>query len=123
MRATASSTSRIAMGKPKPLKRSEVNVLRLRGLDEIEQFAPQPQELRIFPRGQLIAGARQVYRELDADPSRMRQQPDDAVAEIDRLFEVVGDEQHRGAAGADQRQNFILQALPGHGVERAERLI
>src|SRR5258708_6689595 len=52
----------------------------LRRLDEIEQFAAQPQEFRIFPRRQLIALPRQIDRKFDADAAGMRQQADAAVA-------------------------------------------
>ena len=53
----------------------------------------------------------------------MRQQADDAVAEIDRFVEVVGHEDHGGAAGRHQRQHLVLQSLPRHRVQRAERLV
>ena len=45
-----------------------------------------------------------------------------AVAEVDRLFEIVGDEQHGRRRRAEAR-DLVLQALPRHGVERAERLV
>ena len=47
----------------------------------------------------------------------------DAVGERDRLFEIVGDEQHRLAVGVPQFQQQIAHDLPGLGVERAERLV
>src|SRR5260370_35701984 len=49
-------------------------------LDEVEQLTTQPQELGMFAGGELIARARQVDRQLDADPPGMRQQTDEAVA-------------------------------------------
>ena len=72
---------------------------------------------------QLVARPRQIDLEFDADAAGMRQQADDAIAEIDRLFEIVGDEDHGGVAGAHQRQHLVLQALPRHRIERAERLV
>src|ERR1700742_4555147 len=56
----------------------------LRGLDEIKEFATQRQEFRILPRPQLIARPWQIDLELDADAAGMRQQADDAVAQINR---------------------------------------
>ena len=47
----------------------------------------------------------------------------DAVGERDRLFEIVGDEQHRLAVGIPQFQQQVAHDLPGLRVERAERLV
>jgi hypothetical protein len=51
------------------------------------------------------------------------QQAHHPVAEIDRLFEVVGDEEHRGPCGGDDGEHLVLQRLARHGVERSERLV
>ena len=48
---------------------------------------------------------------------------DHPVAEVDRLFEIVGDEHDGDAGGGDEARHLVLQAMPGHGVERAERLV
>ena len=50
-------------------------------------------------------------------------QRDDAVAEIDRLLEIVGDEHDRRARSPRAGADLVLQRLPRHGVERAERLV
>src|SRR5947209_8484277 len=55
--------------------------------------------------------------------ARMRQQADDAVAEIDRFVEVMGHENHGGTTGRDQREHLVLQSLPRHRVECAERFV
>ena len=47
----------------------------------------------------------------------------DAVAEIDRLLEVVRDEQHGRVPLGGDAQHLVLQRLARHGVERAERLV
>ena len=48
---------------------------------------------------------------------------DDAVGERDRLFEIVGDEQHRLAVGVPQFEQQIAHDLPGLRIERPERLV
>ena len=48
---------------------------------------------------------------------------DDAVAHVNRFVDVVGDEQHGGAARLPEAQHFILHAHAGKGVERAERFV
>ena len=71
-----------------------------------------------------VARPRQVDREL-AD--RMRRRPgreaDDAVAERDRLVEVVGDEEHRLLLLGPEREQLVLHQLAGLDVERRERLV
>ena len=57
------------------------------------------------------------------DPRRMARQQQDAVGEIDRLFEVVRD-QHRGRAGLDEDALQLLAHEQRHlVVERRERLV
>ena len=79
--------------------------------------------MRIFPCGQLIAAARQIDLELDADAAGMRQQTDDTVAQVNRLFQIVGDEDNGSIAGARQRQHLVLQSLTRHRIECAEWLV
>ena len=47
----------------------------------------------------------------------------DAVAELDRLVDVVGDEDDRLADLLLQAQQLVLQALAVDRVDRAERLV
>ena len=54
---------------------------------------------------------------------RPRRHDDDAVGQRDRLFQIVGDEQHRLAVGAPQIEQQIAHDLPRLRVERAERLV
>ncbi len=51
---------------------------------------------------ELVARAGQGHVEHGRDPARMRPQRHHAVAEVDRLLQVVGDEQDRHAGGGDQ---------------------
>src|SRR5258708_8175848 len=68
-----------------------------------------------------MAVPRQIDWKFDADAAGMRQQADDAVAEINRFFQIMGDEDDGGLVGAHQRQHLVLQSLTRHRVERAER--
>ena len=70
-----------------------------------------------------MARARQFDVEGEADPAGMRQQTDDAIAEIERLLEIVRDEKGRRTCLGDDLQDLVLQALSCHGIERAERLV
>ena len=47
----------------------------------------------------------------------------DAVAEVEGLVQIVGDEQHRRPPLGDDAQHLVLQGLARHGVERAKRLV
>src|SRR5579872_4364095 len=54
---------------------------------------------------------------------RTRGHDHDAISERDRLFEIVGDEQHRLAVGAPEFEQEIAHDLAGLGIERSERLV
>ena len=60
---------------------------------------------------------------LAIDSPGRRGHDDDAIAHVDCFVDVVGDEQHRGAALLPQAQHFILHPHAGEGVERAERFV
>ena len=71
-----------------------------------------------------VARARQRHAPVADDARRRpRRHDDDAVGQRDRLFQVVGDEQHRLAVGAPQIEQQIAHDLPRLRVERAERLV
>ena len=53
----------------------------------------------------------------------MRHGADHAVAQTDRLLELAGDEENGRLRCARDLEHFVLQALAGHWVERAERLV
>ena len=95
----------------------------LKLLNEVEQLAPQSQKLRHFPSGKLIARAGQIHIEHAADAPGIRFQRDDPVAEIDRFFQVVGNEECRYRALRDDGEHFVLKFLPGHCIQGAERLV
>ena len=63
-------------------------------MDEFVERAAKAQEFRAFARRDLIARPRQPDLELEADAAGMRLEADDAVAEIDRLLQIVGDEEN-----------------------------
>jgi len=53
----------------------------------------------------------------------MRLEANHAVAEIDRLLEIVGDEENDRLGRAGDFEHFVLKALAGHRVEGAKRLV
>jgi hypothetical protein len=48
---------------------------------------------------------------------------DDAVGELQRLIDVVGDEEHGSGLGGMHVEEQVLHLQSGEGVERAERLV
>ncbi len=94
-----------------------------RGRKQVEQVMPVGQEARIFPGAELMPRPRQVDLHDVADPAGPAFHGNHPVAEIDRLLQIMGDENHGGAALRRQPRHLVLQVLPGHGVERAERLV
>ena len=52
-----------------------------------------------------------------------RRHDDDPVAHVDRLVDVVGDQEHRRPAGLPEPQDLVLHPHPGERVERAQRLV
>src|SRR5262245_55451744 len=55
-----------------------------------------------------LTWARQANVQNAFNPTRPRRHQDDAVAHVDGLVDVVGDEDHGGAAGLPQPQYFVL---------------
>ena len=92
-------------------------------MNEIVKRAAQFEELRTLPGRDLIAGPRQLDRDVKAHPAGMGHEPDHPVAKIDGLLEVVRDEEDGGACRARDVEDLVLQSLAGHGVERAEGLV
>ena len=71
-----------------------------------------------------VARARQRHTPVADDArARPRRHDHDAVGKRDRLFEIVGDEQHRLAVGVPQFQQQIAHDLAGLRIERPERLV
>ncbi len=90
---------------------------------------PRPPRGRSPPRrgpvGPVVGAGAAVGADVDdaGDPARTRRHHHDPVGEEHRLRDGVGHEEHRGPGlGADPRQ-LGLHPLPGHLVERAERLV
>src|SRR5919201_799682 len=75
-------------------------------------------------RAYRIARPRQRHRII---PREMRARPPgeqvDVIRETDRLFEVVGDEQHADTLARDQRRDVLNDAHAHNGVERGEGLV
>ena len=67
------------------------------------------------------AAGRSRTRRSDATPARPR--ADHAVAQRDRLVEVVGDEEHRLLLLGPEREHLVFHQLARLHVERGERLV
>src|SRR5215218_4663648 len=74
-------------------------------------------------RRELVARARQAKRLLVEDAPGLWLHDDGAVGKGHRLLDVVGDEEHGRAVLLPQREQMLVQARPGKGVERRERLV
>ena len=90
---------------------------------QFEQPVAMREKARILARRELVARPRQVDIDLSTMLAGDAAEHDDAIAEIDRLFEIVGDEDDGDLLFGRELQDLVLQALPRHGVERAERLV
>ena len=90
--------------------------------DEIAHMRAQLAELRALVQG---AGAWIGERHLDdlADARRARRHDDNAVGQVNRLFDGVGDEHHRLVLGGQHLEQQVLHGRAGLGIQRTERLI
>src|SRR4029078_10129146 len=57
------------------------------------------------------------------DPSRVRRQQQDAVADLDGFGNRMGDEQHRELGFGPELQQFVLTGAPRQRIECCERLL
>ncbi len=88
-----------------------------------EQPVPVFEEPRMLAGGELVARTRQSdVDDLDDAPG-VGLERHHAVAEIDRLLEIVGDEQHGLTLDLAKSRDLVLQRLTRHRIERAERLV
>ncbi|EGE60664.1 hypothetical protein RHECNPAF_1360040 [Rhizobium etli CNPAF512] len=87
--------------------------------EQVEQLLAVPDEFRCAA----VARTRQI----DVDQARLAfllaRQDQDPVGEIDRLLEIVGDENGRHILVAPDPGEFLLHADLGHRIERAERFV
>lgn len=60
---------------------------------------------------------------LGLDPAGMRRQQEDAVADLDRFGDRVGDEQHGEFGFRPELQQLILTGAPRQCIERCERFV
>src|SRR5258705_12810798 len=70
-----------------------------------------------------LARTREVYFDHPIDTSGPRTHENNAVAHINRLVDVVGYQQHGGAAVLPEAEDLILHAHAGESVECAEGLV
>src|SRR6478609_8801612 len=90
-----------------------------RGMD----VQPMTQEFRRLPGFDLKTRPRQIDGHDLVNPAGRTAQHDHAVAQIDRFFDVVGDEDEARPSPAVDAQQLVLKRCLGHGVERPERLV
>ncbi len=71
----------------------------------------------------VCARARQGRREDRLDTAGMRRHHDDAVGQINRFGNIVGDEQHSLSFAVPELEEFVLLLAARELIERAERLV
>ena len=79
-------------------------------------------ELRA-PGQRVVAGTRQADRLLRDEPARLGAHHGDAIAQQDRLVDVMGHEHDGLAVVAPEIEQLGLQGAPGQRVERGEGLV
>ncbi len=125
--ASASAPARARRGRPAPRRAAGCGRLCESNSAMAAHLLPQPVGDRGGQLGDLgrvdAAGPVDVDRELVDHPAGPARQQHDAVAEADRLADVVGDEQHGEAALAPDPLELVVEQVAGHGVERAEGLV
>ena len=70
-----------------------------------------------------ISGTINIHRDHPIHSTGTGGHDDDAVAHVDRFIDVVGDQEHRGAAGLPEAQHFVLHSHAREGIECAERFV
>jgi hypothetical protein len=122
--ATATSTNRPAAnsGSPRPCWRPTAEEA-LGLLDLLVDPGPQRGEARIGPGVQLVALGGQVHDQLVLHHGRRGGQHQHPLAQVDRLVDVVRDEQDGHPEPPPQRADQVLQVRAGLRVDRRERLV
>lgn len=88
-------------------------------VEEFEDFAAETEEVGAVA----FAGTVEIYFYSAFHTPRTGGHDDDAVAHVDGFVDVMGDEDHGGAAGIPEAENFILHAHAGEGIESAEGFV
>ena len=70
-----------------------------------------------------FAGAIEINLDCALDASGAGAHNDNSVAHVDGFVDIVGDEDHGGAASFPKAKDFILHAHAGEGIESAEGFI
>ena len=95
----------------------------LLSLDQAVDVRAQVRELRQLLRRDLVARVRQRDRDDLLHLGRRVRQHDDAVGQVDRLVDVVRDEQDRDPELVAHPQHEVLEVAAGLRVDRGERLV
>ena len=89
--------------------RPDVSAAAISMLDEeLEQAVTVSEEHRVLAGGELVARPRQTDIDRFGDTAGIRRERDDAIAEIDRFLEIVGDEHDGDALLLGEARNFVL---------------
>src|SRR5215216_504145 len=119
----ATTTAAASIASAAVRRRILVSSRRLLPLDQPVDVRPQARELRQLLRVHLVARVRQVDAQHLAPLGRRGRQHDDAVGQVDRLVDVVGDEQDRHAVLLAHPQHEVLEVAARLRVDRGERLV
>src|SRR6478672_24512 len=95
----------------------------LLALDQPVDVRPEPRELRQLLRGDLVTRLRQGDRDHLLHLGRCMGQRHDPVGEVDRLVDVVCDEEDGDPELVADLQDEVLEVAAGLGVDRRERLV
>src|SRR5215211_4556851 len=119
----ATSTVAASIASAAVRRRILVSSRRLLPLDQPVDVRPQARELRQLLRVHLVARVRQVDAQHLAHLGRRGRQHDDAVGQVDRLVDVVRDEQDRHPVLLAHPQHEVLEVAARLRVDRGERLV
>src|SRR5262245_15169045 len=76
------------------------------------------------PRGTAVLPGDAIdVRDLGLDAPGMRRQQQDAVADLDRFRDRMGNEQHGESGFGPELQQLVLAGAPGQRIQRRKRLV
>src|SRR6185503_19399797 len=88
-------------------------------MQRLQDLPSETKELRVVP----LARAFEINLEDPVDATRPGCHQHNAIAHVDRFVDVVGDQEHRRAAGFPEAQHFVLHLHPGEGIQCAQRFV
>src|SRR5258705_8860352 len=91
--------------------------------DRLMEQVAQLQELGHLPCDDLVARLGQLDRDCSLDAPGCAGDHGDAIAEIDRLLDIVGDEYKARSSRVTKPVQLVLQLRLGHGIECGKRFV